>query len=421
MKKLVKSLLVILLLSNTTCFGQAFKVKLLIDKVYSEATLNTFLETMGISTLIEEDYLKIQMISVAEVESKVRHSNGLDGKEAKKCEVVLDAGVRCNPCARLMKAKGAKDGTVKLYAQTMDNDLGNCNLGVDDYEALGKSDNLEDIIKAEKKKAKKAKGDYTVVIWIPSAEAVSIDLTVSTTDKKVDFGTELTFTAKTNSKENTKIIMAINDEVIDECKEAEGGALPINRSTPFSKVVEIIEPTKVTVKGKGCGEVQKEIIIELSGNCNSNNVENVSHQITYDSKSFGPLGIKREKTLDGIPCTEIRLVDNKYYMVVINKQCAFKNYRVELQKLNSGVEFKIPMKKSVDQSSVHLKGSDKDDYIIYTLNHDDMKSKGVFDRSPDEDEPKYKMRIVPTEAIKDDIDTDGYESEWKTVKFQKCN
>jgi hypothetical protein len=31
------------------------------------------------------------------------------------------------------------------------------------------------------------------------------------------------------------------------------------------------------------------------------------------------------------------------------------------------------------------------------------------------------MRIVPVEAIKDDLDVKGYESKWEVVMFQKCN
>jgi hypothetical protein len=183
------------------------------------------------------------------------------------------------------------------------------------------------------------------------------------------------------------------------------------------KTIEIVEPTIVTLEGKGCGNPER-IEIELNGKCDE--VEKVQHDMLYDSKSVGPLG-KKKSTLDGVPFTEIKLVDNKLYMVVLNKQCGIRSYRAELVDVQTGVEYKLNLKKDVNQSAIHLTTSDRDNYFVFTLNHDDMKSRGIFDDRTDKSDPKYKMRIVPVEAIKDELDVKGYESKWEVVKFQKCN
>ena len=82
------------------------------------------------------------------------------------------------------------------------------------------------------------------------------------------------------------------------------------------------------------------------------------------------------------------------------------------------------LKKSPDQSAIHLISGDREDYAVFTLDHDVMNSQGIFDFRADgtgyDSEPKYRMRIVPVEAIKDDLKVKGYESKWEVVKFQKC-
>ena len=70
---------------------------------------------------------------------------------------------------------------------------------------------------------------------------------------------------------------------------------------------------------------------------------------------------------------------------------------------------------------MHLSSSDRESFSVFTLNHDDLKSKGLFDLRSDDTEPKYNMKIFPTEAIKEDLDLKGYESKSQVVKFQKCN
>lgn len=409
------NLLVILLSIFSLGYAQKFEVVLLIDNTYDKAKLNNRLESMQILSLIEEDYLTIKMIAAAETESKIKHDNGLDGKEQKDCDIILMAGVRCDPCRRL-GLEQKTSGTVKVFAQTTDNDFGTCDLKVENYEAISSTEDLGAIIKEQKKLAKKSKNDYKVIFWIPSNETISIDLLASPSDKKVDFGTEVTFTAKTNSKDNTSVIMKVNDELIEECSET--GSVKISRSSTLVKTIEIVEPTIVTLEGKGCGNPEK-IEIELSGNCDE--VEKVVHDILYDSKSVGPLGKKESNTLDGVPCTTIKLVDNKLYMVVLNKQCGIRSYRAELVDIKTGVEYKLNLKKDANQSAIHLTSGDREDYSVFTLNHDDMKSRGIFDRRSDDSEPKYKMRIVPVEAIKEELDIKGYESKWEVVKFQKCN
>jgi hypothetical protein len=394
-------------------FGQKFSVVLLIDKPYKEQQLNTELESMNLISLMEEEYLTIKMMATSENDQPMRHVYS-DDKKLRKCNIILMAGVRCDPCKRLNQEINGS-GTVNVYAQTSDNDFGTCDLKVGKYSPFLPSEHLDEIIKEERKKSKKVNGDYKVVFWIPSNETVTIDLLASSTLRKVDFGTEITFTAKTNSKEKTSVIMKINDELIEECSET--GSTKIQRGTDLTKTIEITDETTVSLEGKGCGE-PKTILVELSGKCDQ--IEKVKHELLYNSKSVGPLGKYASKTLDNVPCTTIKLVDNKYYMVVLNKQCGVRSYRADLIDVKTGKEYSFNLKKDINQSAIHLNGSDREDFMVFTLNHDIMKSSGVFERD-DDTEPKYKMRIVPVEAIKDDLELQGNESKYETVKFQKCN
>ena len=404
-------LIILFILGFYINYAQKFEVELLIDNKYKPEKLNGMLASLGLLSSIGEDYLKIKM--VGEVETKINHSNGLGDKEEKDCDIILMPGVLCDPCKRLQEGI-TSSGIVKVFAQTTDNDFGTCDMKIQDYDAISANEDLAAIIKAEKKKAKKLKEDYKVIIWIPSNETVTIDLVASTDERKVDFGTAITFTAKTNNQENTSVIMTVNSEEIEE------GRQQINRKVNYAKTIEIVEPTIVTLKVKGCDN-PKTMKFELYGNCEE--IEKVVHDITYDSKSVGPLGTKTSasQNLDNNACTIIKLVDNKLYMVVINKQCGVRSYRAELVDIQTNEEYKVVMKKSVAQSDVHLSSGDKVDYTVYTLDHDIMKSRGIFDLRDDETEPKYKMRIVPTESIKSDLEVKGYESKWEVVKFQKCN
>jgi hypothetical protein len=407
-------LITLFILGFYITYAQKFEVELLIDLKYNKEKLNAKLGALGLLSSIDEDYLTIKMIG-DEVEKKTKHNNGLEDKELKECDIIHMPGVLCDPCNRLQQGiKSITDpGVVKVFAQTSDNDFGTCDMKIQDYDAISANEDLAAIIKAEKKKAKKLKVDYKVIIWIPSNETVTIDLVASTDERKVDFGTAITFTAKTNSKENTSIIMTVNSEEIEE------GRQQINRSINYAKTIEIVEPTIVTLKVKGCDN-PKTMKFELYGNCEE--IEKVVHDITYDSKSVGPLGTKTSasQNLDNNACTIINLVDNKLYMVVINKQCGVRSYRAELVDIQTNEEYKVVMKKSVLQSDVHLSSGDKEDYTVYILDHDIMKSRGIFDLRADDTEPKYKMRIVPTESIKSDLEVKGYESKWEVVKFQKC-
>ena len=395
-------------------FAQNFSVVLLIDKPYKADQLNLELESMNLIDLMEEDFLTIKMMATSENDQPMRHSYD-DGKKIKKCNIVLMAGVRCDPCKRLNQEINGS-ATVSVYAQTSDNDFGTCDLKVGKYNPFLASEHLDEIIKQERKKAKKVNGDYKVIFWIPSNETVTIDLLTSTASRKVDFGTEITFTAKTNSKEKTSVIMKVNDELIEECSET--GSTKIQRGSDLTKTIEITDETIVSLEGKGCGE-PKIISIELSGKCDQ--IEKVKHELLYNSKSVGPLGKFASNTLDNMPCTTIKLVDNKYYMVVLNKQCGVRSYRADLVDVKTSKEYSFNLKKDINQSAIHLNGFDREDFMVFTLNHDIMKSSGIFERPGDDTEPKYKMRIVPVDAIKVDLDLQGNESKWETVKFQKCN
>jgi len=418
MKILISFITCLILTANIS--AQEFKVVFLIDKPYDKTSLNTMLESMNGLSLIGEDFVQFKMISNSENEVKLPHDNGDSGKKLKKSNVIGMAGVRCNPCKRLMDERKAKGAT---YVLTSDNDFGTCKLGVDDYEALSSSDDLMEIIKKERKKAKKVDGDYKVVFWIPSNQTVSVELLSDIeTNKKVDFGTLVTFTASTNSKENIPVIMKVNDELVDACKD--NGVAKINRNIPLNISHEITELTNVTLEGKGCGELKK-ITIDVSGKCDE--IEKVIHEVTYNSKSKGPLGVKKTAQLEGISFSLLQLIDNKYYIVVINKQCGVREYRADFVERTTGRRFSFTLRKSQEQANVHLTASDRDNYSVFTLNHDDLKSKGFFEDVKDPSnseltlEPAYNMTIVPVEAVKSSLELRGNESEPHLVRFQKCN
>jgi hypothetical protein len=400
-------------------FTQSFKVVFLIDQAYEKTKLNALLESMNALSLIGEDYVQIKMISNSENQIKLSHDNQKDGKEFRKCEVIGMSGVRCNPCKRLDQERKA-NGVV--YAATRDNDFGTCNMDLDDYQALSPNDDLSMILKEERKKAKKSgKEDYTVIFWIPSSETVSINLVPDISSRKVDFGTLVNLTAKTNSKDYIPVTMRINEDLVDECKD--NGFTRINKVEPLVKQIEITEKTSVSLEGKGCGE-PIDIVFELNEDCNK--VEQVTHEIYYTSKSVGSLGkkITAQNTEDGVACTEIKLVDNKLYILVLNKQCGVREYKAELVDVQTKEKFSVTLRKSVEQGNVHLNISDQKRFMVYTLNHDELKAKGIFDLRKGADgepsEPKYEMRIVPTEAVTDELDIQGKQSRSVVVKFQKC-
>jgi hypothetical protein len=399
--------------------AQSFKVVFLIDQVYEKTKLNALLESMNALSLIGEDYVQIKMISNSENQIKLSHDNQKEGKELKKCEVFGMSGVRCNPCLRLEQER--KTSSV-VYAATRDNDFGTCSMDLDDYKALSPSEDLSVLLKEERKIAKKSgKDEYKVIIWIPSNETVSINLVTDLSARKVDFGTLVNFTAKTNSKDYIPVIMRVNDVLVDECKD--NGITRINKAEPLVKQIEITERTKVSLEGKGCGE-PIDIIVELNEDCNE--VEQVTHDLFYTSRTEGPLGkkIAAQNTEDGVACTEIKLVQNKLYILVINKQCGVREFKAELVDVQTKEKFVLTLRKSVEQGLLHLNVADQKSYMVYTLNHDELKAKGVFDLRKGADgepsEPKFEMRIIPTEAVKDDLDIQGKQSRLQVVKFQKC-
>ena len=59
---------------------------------------------------------------------------------------------------------------------------------------------------------------YTVIIWIPSNENVSFDLTADNSSSKVDFGTIVNLFAKTTSKDRVPVIIKVNNDLIPQCK-----------------------------------------------------------------------------------------------------------------------------------------------------------------------------------------------------------
>jgi hypothetical protein len=414
----LKLLVILLGLFCLTNAQKKFEVVLLIDRPYDAAEFADLLEKFQISSLIEEDYLKIKMISASDNDSKIKYDNGFSGKENKKCDVILNAGVRCNPCQRLNKEKS--EGKVEIFVQTSDNAFGTCDLGIDDYGAISSKEDLNVLIKEQKKIAKKSKSNYKVIFWIPSDNTISIDLIPSTSDKKVEFGTEVTFTSNTNSEENINVVMKINDELIDECSET--GYVGISKNYQIQKTIEIIGATRVTLDGKDC-EVTKEIEIGLTRDC-SEELNKVEQELMYVSKKpgVGSLGEKSGVVLDGVPCTTIKLIDKNLYFIIIKKQCNFRDYGVELIDVKTKEKFTVNLVKDegLNQSLSHLSSSDRQNYSLFIMKKTILEDLGILKERKDGTEPKYNMRIVPIESYKKDLDIKGYESDWAVVKFQKC-
>ena len=420
MKSLFTLIILITSIQFSNFYGQKdFKVVFLIDRVYEKGMLNTLLEQMKALNFIGEEYVQFKMISNAENTIKLNHRYD-DGKDVRDCEVIGMPGVRCDPCNRLAEEK--KKGKSVVFAVTSDSDNGVCNMGLDDYSAISQDEDLSKLIKNEKKKAKKTKESYTVIIWIPSNETVSFNLTADNSSLKVDFGTIVNLLAQTTSKDRVPVIIKVNNDLISQCKET--GSTKINRDEALSFQIEITESTTVSLKGKGCDN-EKTLTFEVNENCNE--IEKVEHDVTYNSKAEGTLGkiVPATIALDGIECTEIKFIDNSKYLIILNKQCGVREYKVELEDIETHKQFSFILRKSIDQSIKHLNTEDQKDKIVYEVNSFDLKGKGVFEErtvsDPTKKEAKYKMRIVPTEAVKANLKLNGKESNWVTVKFQKCN
>ena len=112
---------------------------------------------------------------------------------------------------------------------------------------------------------------------------------------------------------------------------------------------------------------------------------------------------------------------------MINKQCGVREYRADFVERTTGRRFSFTLRKSQEQANVHLTTSDRDNYSVFTLNHDDLTAKGFFEKVKNPDnpeltsEPAYNMTIVPVEAVKSSLELRGNESEPHLVLFQKCN
>ena len=239
MKYLFTLIILITSIQFSNFYGQKdFKVVFLIDQVYEKGKLNTLLEQMTALNFIGEEYVQFKMISNAENTIKLNH-NYDDGKDERDCEVIGMPGVRCDPCNRLEEEK--KKGKSAVFAVTSDSDNGVCSMGLDDYSAISQDEDLFKLIKDEKKKAKKGKVPYTVIIWIPSNENVSFDLTADNSSSKVDFGTIVNLFAKTTSKDRVPVIIKVNNDLIPQCKET--GVTKINRDETLSLQIEIYEKT----------------------------------------------------------------------------------------------------------------------------------------------------------------------------------
>jgi len=394
-------------------FAQKFEVVLLIDNIYEDReSFNIILGKFSLLPLIEEDYFKIKMIAASGVESKIKH---YDDENRNECDIILMAGVKCDPCHRLGLEKKTPE-TVKVFVQTTNNVSGTCDLKVDDYEAFSEEEDLAAIIKEQRKIAKKKKKDYKVIFWIPSNEKNTIDLVATPSDNAVDFGTVVNVKATTNSKEGIMVEMKVNDELIKKCSENDGFT-KITQQLPLVENIEIIEPTTVTVAEKGC-ENPKRIEIKLNSTCDS--VIKIKHKILYDSKSYGPLGTTTKNILDGLNTTTIKLVNDNYY-VILNKQCGIRSYAVELIEIQTGSEYKVPLMKSVDQSSIHLREVDLEKYNVFRMEYNTFKEMGILKSRSDGSEPKYKMRIVPEKPAKEGLELEErHKSDWVVVKFQKC-
>jgi hypothetical protein len=408
--------------------AQNFQILMLIDNEYNKDELNNKLEELNVLSLIKDDNFKIRMISSTDKSKKVAHentdSNGEvvgDGKKKLKCEIACDSAIKCNPCDRIKKE--IKDLNHQIYViADSKSEFDLCELKENQYKTLLPDEDLQVIIKSERKRAKKeGLNNFKLIFWIPSEETVTLDLLSDNKDEKLDCGSVVTLTAKTNSKKALKIEIKVNDKLIEQCEET--GFTSTSLDEPFSFPIEITQETKVTMTARDCGGIEKEKLLRVSKAIESE-IEQVKHYLLYDSRDGKPLGKEDNDDEDGIECTEIRLIGGNHYYFVINKQCGITEYRLELKEKSSKKTINIILQKAeAEETMSKLNNSDRNKHSLYTLGKGTLETNGVFDKvkkNGEEWEPKYDLRIVPVDAIQGKESLKNKGSEWKPVKFQKC-
>ena len=125
---------------------------------------------------------------------------------------------------------------------------------------------------------------------------------------------------------------------------------------------------------------------------------------------------------DMIDYLEVFLTDNKYYFFPINKQCGVESYKVLLENVRDSTKyFTYELRLEERLADVYLSTNDKNKYVIGLLTHDRLKYDKVFEDDEEGNEPIYRLKIIPTKALRNSIKLEGYESESINVKFRKCN
>lgn len=425
------------LLSYTLLLGQEkFSVVILIDDVYKfedgdsgAHPLDGILNSWQLNSLIEENYVKIKMSSQGNVDLKSLHKNG-----KYSTEVVQEANAKCTPCDRLMKE--SENWSPRYYVCTSNSNAnGTCHLGIDDYTAISTKTNLADLIKQERKKAKKSKQPVKMIVWKPSITPFSFDLQLTTdTTTKLTCGDRINF--KINSSSGvSQLRLYWNDELqatneVTESIESTDISFILTKNA-FFKLVSLTCPNSEP----------KTLSVMLDKPCDEKQLVPVRLDLTYKSRKNTSevkklvLGVfkAKEKTNDKIAKYYITLINKDKYLFVLDNQPLFSGYEIVLvDQKEPEKELRYPLIESSPESDIHLESVDKTRKSVWYLDAKEISNELNKYMKTDElnkymetdkTDVIFDMYIVP-QGVKGDFIKDNelekFKSETKVVVFQKC-
>jgi hypothetical protein len=398
--------------------SQGFSVTVLIDESYSKTYLTNLLRRHKLVEYIGKDYFKIKFAGNKDNKVKYIHEDG--GRVVNECEIFTNSNVICNPCIRFQKERNklSKEKS-KIYILTSDPDVITCDIDVEDYKSITNDENIGKLIDQNIKDFKKKKLDsLAIYFWFPVTSVNTVDMElINPADKEVEFGKEIQLKLFTNSKNNVSYNLKKNGELIRVNSEIDEDI--IIKGTPEFIPVAIEENTVFSLEAKGCG-VQKTIEVKMKNSCNS--AEKVVINTLSSSLNGTHFFKKMTSSYDMIDYLEVFLTDNKYYFFPINKQCGVESYKVLLENVRDSTKyFTYELRLEERLADVYLSTNDKNKYVIGLLTHDRLKYDKVFEDDEEGNEPIYRLKIIPTKALRNSIKLEGYESESINVKFRKCN
>ena len=405
-------------LSFTLLFGQEkFSVVLLIDDEYTEDGLNSLLGNWQLNSLIEENYVKIKMSSQGNVDLKSLHRY-----RKYTTEVIQEAIAKCTPCARLTKESNRC--SPRYYVFTSNSDInGTCDLGIDDYTAINSYTNLADLIKQERKKAKKSKDPVKMIVWKPSTTPFTFDLQVTSVTDTLTCGDLIN--VKINSSSGLNQVRFYYNDTLQEITES---------TESKDQTFTLIKDAFFKLESKSCPtSAPKTLWVKLDKPCDEKELFPVRLNLTYESNNKKAIskGKKivlgefkaKEKTNDKIAKYVIKLFDAKYLFVLEN-QPLFKEYEIVLvDQKEPEQEHRYPLILSKPESDIHLESVDKTTKSIWYLNSTEIFNQLEKYKYIDNTDVIFDMYIVPKKVKGDFIqvkDLENYKSVTQVVVFQKC-